>query len=77
MTRSRRTRRRRMLYAYARGLREMTTILQKELDQMRVSLEHEFMTLRAEVRQLRDERSRAEEICRVLETEHEPGMRLH
>jgi hypothetical protein len=77
MTQSRRIRRRRLLAYYRRGLRDMTALLQKELDQMRVSLEHEFVTLRAEVRQLRDERTRAENIFCALDTEREFDTRLH
>jgi hypothetical protein len=65
------------LQAYARGIRDARAVMQKNLDEMRASLEHELMTLRAEFRQLRAEHSRAQEIVRVLETEHEPGMRLH
>jgi succinate dehydrogenase flavin-adding protein (antitoxin of CptAB toxin-antitoxin module) len=76
MTRSRRTRRHRLLHMYRRGLREMTTILQKELDATRASFEHELASLRAEVRQLRDERTRAENIFCALDTEREYGARL-
>jgi hypothetical protein len=65
--------RRRLLQAYARGIRDARAVMQKSLDEMRVSLEHELMILRGEVRQLQVERSRAQEICRVLEIEHEPG----
>jgi hypothetical protein len=69
--------RRRLLQAYARGIRDARAIMQKDLHETRASLGRELASLRAAVRELQAERIRAQEICRVLETEHEPGMRLH
>jgi hypothetical protein len=66
-----------LLCAYALGLRHARAIMQKDLDKTRANLEREVASLRAAVRELQVERFRAQEICRVLETEHEPGIRLH
>jgi hypothetical protein len=70
------TRRRRLLRAYRLGLRQARAIMQKDLDETRVSLEHELALLRAEFRALKAEHSRAQEIVSALETERDFGMRL-
>jgi hypothetical protein len=74
---TRRQTRRRLLVYYRRGLREMTALLQKDLDQTRASLERELASLHAEVRELRAERSRAEDIFCALDAEREFNTRLH
>jgi peptidoglycan hydrolase CwlO-like protein len=71
------TRRGRLIRAYRLGLRQARVIMQKGLDETRASLERELASLRAEVRQLKAEHSRAEEIVRALESEREFDTRLH
>jgi peptidoglycan hydrolase CwlO-like protein len=76
MTRRGRMRRMRMLRAYKLGVKHARAIMQKDLDQMRASLEGELASLRVAVRELQAEHSRAQEIVSALETEREFGTRL-
>jgi hypothetical protein len=70
-------RRSRLLRAYALGVKHARVRMEGDLRETRDFLDRELALLRAEVGKLRAEYSRAQEICRALETEHEPGIRLH
>jgi hypothetical protein len=69
-------RRRRLLQAYARGFRQAREAMQTDLEATRISLEREVAILRAEVRKLRAEYVRAQQIECALETECEFNTRL-
>jgi signal transduction histidine kinase len=67
----------RMLRAYKLGIKHARDAMEEDLRETRNFLERELASLRAAVRQLKAEHTRAREIVSALETEHEPGIRLH